>query len=103
MGSYTLASDTWSVGMVVFELATGRYPFSDVSSFPTLMASLCDLPEPRLDPTRFPPEPCDFVASCLCRDVIKRPYAAALAEHPFLVNSGPGACLAFAEWLTSVN
>merc|ERR1719453_1603549 len=58
---YSLSSDIWSFGMVVFELATGRYPFHDVSTFPALLASLCDRPEPRLDTAQFPATCCDFV------------------------------------------
>merc|ERR1712224_480389 len=102
---YSLASDIWSFGMVIFEMATGRYPFRDVSSFPALMSSLCDRPEPRLDSSQFPASCCDFVAHCLTREVAKRPDTAWLSGHSFVAARASAASLAreeLAEWLNGL-
>mmetsp|Transcript_53047 Transcript_53047/g.99694 ORF Transcript_53047/g.99694 Transcript_53047/m.99694 type:complete len:477 (-) Transcript_53047:49-1479(-) len=98
---YTFASDIWSVGMILFELATGRYAFCNVSSFAALLSCLCDKPEPRLSTAQFPPTACDFVALCLTRDMARRPDSCVLSRHPFVVGSR-GTRLEFAEWLCSV-
>eukprot|EP00405_Crypthecodinium_cohnii_P016253 CAMPEP_0206456968 /NCGR_PEP_ID=MMETSP0324_2-20121206/22680_1 /ASSEMBLY_ACC=CAM_ASM_000836 /TAXON_ID=2866 /ORGANISM="Crypthecodinium cohnii, Strain Seligo" /LENGTH=328 /DNA_ID=CAMNT_0053927997 /DNA_START=170 /DNA_END=1156 /DNA_ORIENTATION=- len=98
---YNLASDVWSVGMVFFELATGRYPFPDVSSFPALYENLVDKPEPRLDPAEFPVPLCDFVGSCLTRDVQKRMDTLELVNHPF-VNEGVPTEAELAAWFATL-
>ena len=84
---YSFASDIWSIGMVIYELSTGRYPWADISSFPALFDHLCSQPEPRsvchmasyeaarLDPEYFPAELIEFDAYCLTRDVSRRPEA----------------------------
>ena len=69
--------------MVLFELATGKYPFADISTFPVLYDFLCEKPEPRL-PEEFPGDLCDFVAQCLTRDVAVRQDTSMLCEHPFV-------------------
>lgn len=91
---YGYASDLWSVGMVFFELATGRYPFCDVSSFPVLFDHLCEKPEPRLSLDEYPPNMCDFIALCLTRDVFRRGDTVSLLQHPFLAEGCAEADLA---------
>jgi serine/threonine protein kinase len=81
---YSLASDIWSVGMVIYELASGRYPFTNIESFPALFEQLCDKPEPTLDPALFPPELCYFVKCCLTRDLAQRPETRILAQDVFV-------------------
>jgi len=81
---YSLASDTWSVGMVIYELACGRYPFTNIESFPALFEQLCDKPEPRLDPALNPPELCAFVGYCLTRDLKYRPDTRSLCQDIFV-------------------
>jgi len=81
---YSLAADVWSVGMVIYELASGQYPFEDPASFPALFEQLCEKPEPRLDVAKHPEQLCDFVALCLTRELAKRPDAVALTDHLFL-------------------
>eukprot|EP00913_Durusdinium_trenchii_P018646 g17521.t1 len=104
---YSFASDIWSVGMVIFELSTGRYPFADracgrqdIVSFPVLFEHLCDKPEPRLDPEYFPAELVEFDAYCLTRDVSRRPDTEFLLAHPFVTYNVPSADQ-LAEWLVS--
>lgn len=99
---YSLASDIWSVGMVIYELATGKYPFADVSSFPVLFDHLCEKPEPRLDPGLFPPNLCDFTAKCLTRDVAKRVETEVLCEHDF-VKVDVESDAELADWLISIS
>lgn len=99
---YSLASDIWSVGMVIYELATGKYPFADISTFPVLFEHLCEKPEPRLDSGKFPPELCDFVASCLTRDVAKRQDTHELCQHDF-VTKDVGSLEALADLLASLS
>mmetsp|Transcript_49496 Transcript_49496/g.115780 ORF Transcript_49496/g.115780 Transcript_49496/m.115780 type:complete len:340 (+) Transcript_49496:134-1153(+) len=82
-GSYATEADIWSVGMVIYELACGKYPFADVSTFPALFDQLCEKPEPRLDPSQFSEDLCDFVACCLTRDVAQRWHTERLLGHPF--------------------
>mmetsp|Transcript_60044 Transcript_60044/g.106628 ORF Transcript_60044/g.106628 Transcript_60044/m.106628 type:complete len:342 (-) Transcript_60044:13-1038(-) len=100
---YDLASDIWSVGMVVFELATGMYPFkeSDRDTFPKLFAKLCEEPEPRLDPGEYNPQLADFVAGCLTRDLATRPDTFRLCSHPY-VTEGVGSCAEFAAFLATL-
>lgn len=91
---YSLASDIWSVGMVLYELASGVYPFKDFTTFPALFENLIDKPEPRLEvayPNHFPPELCEFVARCLTRDLKYRPEAKRLLQEKFVV-PGASAC-----------
>lgn len=98
---YSLASDIWSIGIVVYELAAGRYPFADISTFPVLLDHLCEKPEPRLDPGLYPPELCEFTALCLTRDVARRPDTPSLLHHPFMTN-GVGSQESFAAFLGSL-
>lgn len=99
---YSFASDIWSVGMVVYEMATGRYPFADISTFPVLFEHVCEKPEPRLDGGQFPPELCDFVALCLTRDVARRPDTPVLLQHNY-VTKGVVTQEALAAWLEKVS
>merc|ERR1712151_1425541 len=46
--NYTFTVDIWSYGLVLYELASGTFPFADMKSFPELFAALCEDPEPRL-------------------------------------------------------
>jgi len=99
---YSLASDIWSVGMVIYELATGKYPFADISTFPVLFEHLCEKPEPRLDAGLYPPELCDFVGLCLTRDVAKRQDTTQLCQHDF-VTKNVGTQAAFVELLATLS
>mmetsp|Transcript_29887 Transcript_29887/g.65193 ORF Transcript_29887/g.65193 Transcript_29887/m.65193 type:complete len:344 (-) Transcript_29887:250-1281(-) len=99
---YSFTSDIWSVGMVVHEMATGRFPFDDISSFVALLDNLCSRPEPRLDPARFPPKLCSFVRCCLKRDATSRPEAEELAQHAFVIKD-VGSFEDLAMWLATIS
>jgi len=96
---YSFASEMWSAGMVIYELATGKYPFENATgTFLELYNCLCEKPEPRLDEGVFPPHLCDFVAQCLTRDNLRRPDAAGLVDHPLVRDQGPAEQAALAQW-----
>lgn len=82
---YGFAADIWGVGLCVYELASGLYPYGSVASFPMLFDNLCNKPLPRLQEGRFSPELCDFVAQSLQRNPKERATAIQLQAHPFIM------------------
>lgn len=98
---YSFKSDVWSVGMVLYEFATGSYPFNH-KAFLDLYECLCVQPEPRLDAADFTPAFCDFVARCLTRDDLRRSDAATMAHHELIARSGDAERAAFASWLAKL-
>lgn len=104
---YSFSSDIWSLGMVLFEVASGKFPFPTMASFPVLFDHLCNRPEPRLsDCPSLSPELQDLVSLCLQRDPLRRPTASQLLEHPFLDSHtqriGALAKSEFSHWLQSL-
>mmetsp|Transcript_51624 Transcript_51624/g.109694 ORF Transcript_51624/g.109694 Transcript_51624/m.109694 type:complete len:333 (+) Transcript_51624:135-1133(+) len=98
---YSFASDVWSTGMVVYELATGKYPYT-TKAFLDLYDCLNFQPEPRLTDD-FPPALCDFVAQCLTRDPSLRPDAETLLGHEAVNGQcGPEQVNALAEYFHSI-
>ncbi|CAJ1341136.1 unnamed protein product [Effrenium voratum] len=98
---YSFRSDVWSAGMVVLELANGKYPY-EAKNFLDLYECLCAQPEPRLDAAKFPKPLCDFVAQCLRRDESKRPDAITLAKHSLVESQGAEQIKRLAEWFATL-
>mmetsp|Transcript_63182 Transcript_63182/g.124439 ORF Transcript_63182/g.124439 Transcript_63182/m.124439 type:complete len:334 (-) Transcript_63182:75-1076(-) len=98
---YSYRSDIWSAGMVIYELATGQYPFN-TKNFMDLYNCLCVDPEPRLDESLFPPGLCDFVAQCLTREEERRPDAQTLLEHEVVSGLCDEQIAAFAAMLATL-
>ncbi|KAB2967629.1 MAG: serine/threonine protein kinase, partial [Thermoanaerobaculia bacterium] len=71
-------SDLFSLGIVLYEMATGDLPFRGESAAQVISSVLRDQPR-RLDDleARLPPEIADTVERCLEKDVAKRPGSAA--------------------------
>lgn len=97
---YSFASDVWSVGMVLFELCSGRYPFTDASTFPALFEQLCVAPEPRLEED-FPEDVQSFVGLCLTRDLNMRPDCEHLIRHPYARTGMDFGIDRLAEWFVA--
>ncbi|KAF1320456.1 Serine/threonine protein kinase, partial [Globisporangium splendens] len=81
--SYSYVSDIWSLGVSLFALATGAYPFAVDDGFFGLEEAICTDPLPPM-PNRFTPECRDFMKGLIRRDPNSRFTATQALSHPFL-------------------
>uniref|UniRef100_A0A667Z9T0 non-specific serine/threonine protein kinase n=1 Tax=Myripristis murdjan TaxID=586833 RepID=A0A667Z9T0_9TELE len=90
---YGTEVDVWSLGIMVVEMVDGEPPyFSDTPV--AAMKKLRDDPAPTAkNIQKVSPVLKDFLGSMLTRDVQQRSSAAALLQHPFLLQAGPPQCL----------
>ncbi|PFX25973.1 Mitogen-activated protein kinase kinase kinase 19 [Stylophora pistillata] len=80
-------SDIWSVGCTVFEMATGKPPWSDMPPMAAIFAiGSGSLTVPQLSED-FSSAARDFVSKCLTRDPDWRPSADELLQHHFLTDT----------------
>lgn len=96
---YSLPSDIWSFGIMIYELASGSHPFAGANScFAAIYKHLIDDPEPRLHEAQgHPASLCNFIERCLVREPSKRASARELLTHDFLASAASEAELS--EWL----
>ncbi|DAZ93319.1 TPA: hypothetical protein N0F65_003270 [Lagenidium giganteum] len=81
--NYKYVSDVWSMGIVLFSLATGAYPFAVEDGFFGLEDAIVSEPLPPM-PNSFSPECRDFVKGLLRRDPSSRLTSTQALAHPFL-------------------
>lgn len=83
--SYDVRADVWSLGVTLFELATGKSPYSDCQTDFELLIKVVNGEPPRLpDDLDLSPEFRDFISLCLTKDYIKRPKYKQLMKHSFI-------------------
>ena len=82
---YSYSSDIWSVGLVIYELATGEEPYGGGSDFLTQITKIVENPEPRLNDNIFSKEFCDFIEKTLKKEEEKRANIDELLKHPWIV------------------
>ncbi|MCL7032531.1 hypothetical protein MKW94_000401, partial [Papaver nudicaule] len=88
--AYRYKSDIWSLGLVILECATGRFPYAPSEpeegwdNCYELMEAIVDRELPHAPPEKFSPEFCSFISACLQKDPKVRLAADELMEHPFI-------------------
>lgn len=72
----TARSDLYTLGLVLYEMATGRLPFGADTAIATAVARLQQSPEPPQRHVELPPSLVTTIMACLERDVARRPGSA---------------------------
>lgn len=103
---YSYMSDIWSLGVVLHECATGKYPFSMQGACIEMAQSILDAQVPDL-PSHFSPEFRDFWGHCLRKEPNTRLSAEALLSHPWLLrhqaSSYDAARATVCNWIKSLS
>ncbi|KIP01288.1 hypothetical protein PHLGIDRAFT_507666 [Phlebiopsis gigantea 11061_1 CR5-6] len=89
IGTYTVSSDVWSLGLSMIEMALGHYPYPPetyANVFAQLTAIVHGAP-PELPDDDYSDDARDFVTRCLHRVPEMRATYGELLEHPFLVRN----------------
>jgi serine/threonine protein kinase len=81
---YDSRSDTWSLGLTMFELAVGKSPYPEFETPFQRITCIVDGEAPRIEDTDLSENCKEFIHYCLVKDVEERPRYTELLKHPFL-------------------
>ncbi|XP_028821568.1 dual specificity mitogen-activated protein kinase kinase 4-like isoform X2 [Denticeps clupeoides] len=84
---YDVRSDVWSLGITLYELATGRFPYPRWNSVFDQLTQVVKGDPPHLSSSeerQFSPKFINFVNLCLTKDDSKRPKYRELLKHAFI-------------------
>ena len=82
---YSFASDIWSLGLIIYEMATGFFPYQSQLNNPILLINkIINDPEPCLDEEFFSKELVHFLSCCLKKEPKDRDTATELCVFIFL-------------------
>ncbi|KAF9469950.1 kinase-like domain-containing protein [Collybia nuda] len=86
LGTYTISSDVWSLGLSMIEIGLGKYPYPP-ETYSNVFAQLTAIVHgdpPSLPEDNYSPEARDWVAQCLVKAPDGRATYQQLLDHPFL-------------------
>ncbi|XP_038700000.1 mitogen-activated protein kinase kinase 2-like [Tripterygium wilfordii] len=88
--NYGYKSDIWSLGLLLLECATGKFPYTPPeqdegwNNFYELMEAVVEHPPPSAPSNQFSQEFCSFISACVQKDPKDRLPAQELLNHQFL-------------------
>ena len=86
--NHSFSSDIWSLGLVIYELATGSFPYLIDNNFLMQITRIVEGPIPVIpENEKYSPELRDFVSRCLQKDPKYRDTVIELMNHPFILNN----------------
>ncbi|CAD8101871.1 unnamed protein product [Paramecium sonneborni] len=88
--NYSYASDIWSLGLIIYEMATGKHPYSVQNKQMTyiqMIQNILKSESPKLDNYPYSLEMKDFVNICLNKDQNKRLDASTLLQHNWIIKN----------------
>ncbi|XP_064619901.1 dual specificity mitogen-activated protein kinase kinase 5-like [Lineus longissimus] len=97
---YSVHSEVWSLGVSLFEMATGRFPYEYRKPMELLNKVVTESP-PKLPTGIFTDAFVHFTAQCMQKSPFSRPAPETLMEHPFIVNNDDGNMQSVALWVKS--
>ena len=81
---YSYSADIWSLGCTMYQLATGKCPYSECNAVQAMFKMVnCGCPDFPAD-SKLHADLRNFIFQCFQRDPKKRPSARTLREHQFL-------------------
>jgi serine/threonine protein kinase len=83
---YSYPADIWSLGMCIYTLATGAFPFKTSKGYWGLVSKISDEPAPELD-AAFDTDLRTCVAACLDKEPASRCTVEQLLVHPFVATA----------------
>ena len=82
---YNHLSDIWSFGIVLYELAMGKYPFINAKTYFEMLDAVVNEAQPELQGSHFSAELKDFLTRCLQKKISMRASAVELLSHPWIL------------------
>ena len=83
---YSYSSDVWSLGLIIYEMASGIFPYQDGNDFLMQITKIVEGPEPTLPNNGlYSPELQNFVVRCLKKDPNERDSVIELCNHPWIL------------------
>ncbi|KIK09953.1 hypothetical protein K443DRAFT_671266 [Laccaria amethystina LaAM-08-1] len=89
LGTYTVSSDVWSLGLSMIEIGLGQYPYPP-ETYSNVFAQLTAIVHgdpPELPEEKYSEQARDWVAQCLRKDPERRASYRELLDHPFLAGN----------------
>lgn len=84
--SYDIRADVWSLGITLYEMATGRSPYAECNTdFDILVRVVKNDPPSLPEDMEFSPQFRSFISACLTKDCKQRPKYKQLIDHEFIV------------------